>query len=215
MRLTVLGTSGGWPAAGQACSGYLLEAGGTRIWLEAGTGTMQELLRHTTLADLDAVWISHLHPDHCSDLLGAFQALTYGNARSSRLPVYGPPGWTVPFQAFVGTVTDVFEVHELTDGGVIEIGPLSLEAVFVAHMLPTFGLRATVDGTTFGFTADYETGADLTRFAGVDLLLAEAWKSADAVAGLAERTVITHVHPDLDPHSLGDAAEPGMVISVP
>ncbi len=35
MRLTVLGGCGAWPAAGQACSGYLVEHAGYRIrsWL--------------------------------------------------------------------------------------------------------------------------------------------------------------------------------------
>ncbi|TWP52235.1 MBL fold metallo-hydrolase [Lentzea tibetensis] len=217
MRVTVLGCSGGWPAAGRPCSGYLLEAGGRQVWLDAGTGTMPELLRHTTLADLDAVWISHLHPDHCSDLFGAFQALKYGNARDDRLPVYGPPRWASAFEAFAGPATGVFEVHELVDGGRVDLGPLQLEAVFVPHVLPTFGVRASADGKVFGYTADYEPGADLSRFADVDLLLAEAWRSADAVAALGVRAVITHVHPDLDPLEVAgdmEAAAPGMVISM-
>lgn len=191
------------------------------MWLDAGTGTMQELLRHTTLADLDAVWISHLHPDHCSDLFGAFQALKYGNARTTRLPVYGPPRWASAVEAFAGPATGVFEVHELADGKIVDLDPLQLEAVFVPHMLPTFGVRASADGKVFAYTADYEPGADLTRFAdGVDVLLAEAWKSSDAVARLGvPRTVLTHVHPEVDPEDLRYdenvvVAEAGMVIEL-
>src|SRR5436190_1050757 len=71
MELRVLGCAGGWPAAGRACSGYLAGDGRTRVWLDAGAGTLAELVRHTALAGVDALWISHLHPDHCADLGGA------------------------------------------------------------------------------------------------------------------------------------------------
>lgn len=208
MRLTILGSAGGWPTAGRACSGYLLAAGGRQVWLEAGTGTMPELLKHTTLADLDAVWISHLHADHCSDLLGALQALNYGSARDTRLPVYGPPDWTTAFEAF-GPVHEVFEPHYLNDGDVITLGALELEAVYVPHMLPTFGVRASADGKVLAYTADYETGTDLSRFTDCDVLLAEAWKSSAHLNH--PRLVLTHAHPD---YETPQHAKPGQVIEI-
>jgi ribonuclease BN (tRNA processing enzyme) len=52
---------------------------------------MAELLRHTKLQELDAIWLSHLHLDHMFDLLNAYYALSYGHLPSREpLPVYAP-----------------------------------------------------------------------------------------------------------------------------
>ena len=58
MRLTVLGSSGGYPAPGSACSGYLLEDADTRLWIDAGSGTFARLLEHCTPDRLSAVLAS-------------------------------------------------------------------------------------------------------------------------------------------------------------
>ncbi|HJW59526.1 MAG TPA: MBL fold metallo-hydrolase, partial [Actinomycetota bacterium] len=75
IRLTILGSSGTYPAAGRACSGYLVEAGegdqATRVWVDAGPGTLSNLLRVAELPTIDAIWVSHLHVDHVGDLLAA------------------------------------------------------------------------------------------------------------------------------------------------
>ena len=96
MRLTVLDSSGRYPAAGRAVR--QLGGGGrgdqaTRIWVDAGPGTLVNLLRVAELPTLDAIWISHLHDDHVSDLLAANYALRYGDfqPRRRRSPVFGPP----------------------------------------------------------------------------------------------------------------------------
>ena len=71
MELTVLGCSGSYGApAGGACSGYLVRAGATAIWMDCGNGTFVNLQRHIDPADLTAVVITHAHPDHCVDIYG-------------------------------------------------------------------------------------------------------------------------------------------------
>jgi ribonuclease BN (tRNA processing enzyme) len=44
MRLTVLGGCGGWPAAGLACSGYLVEHDGFQLLIDPGYATLPRLL---------------------------------------------------------------------------------------------------------------------------------------------------------------------------
>lgn len=76
MQLTVLGCRSGMPAEGQASSGYLVETRErTRLLLDCGPGIATVL----SAADsaLDAVVISHLHSDHCYDLLPLGKALLY------------------------------------------------------------------------------------------------------------------------------------------
>jgi ribonuclease BN (tRNA processing enzyme) len=69
MQLTVLGCLAGMPADGQPSSGYLVNTGTTRILLDCGPGIATALSALTAADSIDAVVISHLHLDHCYDLL--------------------------------------------------------------------------------------------------------------------------------------------------
>ncbi|ODU07551.1 MAG: MBL fold metallo-hydrolase [Pseudonocardia sp. SCN 72-86] len=69
MRLTVLGCRSGMPAEGQASSGYLAEVGGATVLLDCGPGIATMFSAQRPAPVLDAVVISHLHSDHCYDLL--------------------------------------------------------------------------------------------------------------------------------------------------
>jgi hypothetical protein len=62
MRLTVLGGCGAWPAAGQACSGYLLEQDGFRLLVDPGYAIVPRLLELIDAAEVDAVLVSHATP---------------------------------------------------------------------------------------------------------------------------------------------------------
>ena len=75
MQLTVLGCRSGMPADGQASSGYLVRAGATTLLLDCGPGVATAYSAATTPAELTAVVISHLHSDHCYDLLPLGKAL--------------------------------------------------------------------------------------------------------------------------------------------
>ena len=86
LSLTVLGCATPYPSADNPCSGYLVSNGDTRLWMDAGTGTLGPLQRHTRLEDLDAIWISHLHADHSADLLTACYALLHADVERD------PPG---------------------------------------------------------------------------------------------------------------------------
>ena len=79
--------SGSYPGPGGACSGYLVDDGDHPVWLDAGPGTLANLQRHVGLDDLDAIVLSHEHPDHWSDLEGWSQraaATALERARASR-----------------------------------------------------------------------------------------------------------------------------------
>src|SRR5262249_43210639 len=65
VRVTVLGSSGAYPAAGGAASGYLLEHEGFHLAIDFGTGALSNLQEHVPIAELDAIVLSHEHMDHC------------------------------------------------------------------------------------------------------------------------------------------------------
>jgi ribonuclease BN (tRNA processing enzyme) len=82
MRLTVLGGCGAWPEAGQACSGFLVEHDGFRLVVDLGHATAPRLLERAAPGQVDAVFISHGHPDHRVDLNPLLRA---------RVPLSGRP----------------------------------------------------------------------------------------------------------------------------
>ena len=92
-RLVVLGGCGAWPEPGRACSGFLLEHDGFRVVLDLGYGTLPRLLAllgSTTAAGLDAVVVTHDHPDHVVDLHGLFRARLYDGRQLPRIALFAP-----------------------------------------------------------------------------------------------------------------------------
>ena len=92
MKLTVVGCSGTMPGADGPASSYLFESAGFRLLVDCGNGASGALQRYVGLLDLDAVLISHVHADHCLDLVVYSYARRYAPAARRPLPVYGPEG---------------------------------------------------------------------------------------------------------------------------
>jgi ribonuclease BN (tRNA processing enzyme) len=93
MRLTVLGSAASYADVGRACSGYLVEDGETRLLLDCGHGALANLGGVCDPRTLDAVFITHAHPDHVVDLYALQALLRYapeGPAPPVRL--HGPKG---------------------------------------------------------------------------------------------------------------------------
>ncbi|MFF5972300.1 MBL fold metallo-hydrolase [Streptomyces sp. NPDC012769] len=220
LRLTVLGSATPYPAAGNPCSGYLLEGGGVRVWVDAGSGTLGELRRYVGLGELDAVWISHLHADHCADLLTAYYGLLHADVhRAAPLPLFGPPGIADRLAGFLTNGPDrspverAFAVTESYDGQRIRLGGLTLLVRAVEHGgPPAFGLRVEdAEGAVLAYSGDSEPCPALTELArDSDLFLCEAdgegpghlapeeagRTAAEARAG---RLLVTHVGPAIPP----------------
>ena len=224
MRLTVVGCSGSYAGPDGPASCYLLEAdaqGRTwRILLDLGNGAIGALHNYTDPLGIDAVAISHLHPDHCLDLCGFYVMRKYHpSGAQPRLPVYGPGG----------TGERMARAYDLPDGPGMQqefdfrtfeptfvVGPFTIEAIPVEHPVEAYGLRVTADGVTVAYTGDTAPCEALNRLAeGADLLLAEASFRAGhenppgihltgeeagqlaASAGVG-RLVVTHVPPWFD-----------------
>jgi ribonuclease BN (tRNA processing enzyme) len=241
MTLTVLGCATPYPRPDEPCSGFLIRTPHHAVWVDAGSGTLAELQRHTTLGEIDAIWISHLHPDHSSDVLAAWSA--YVNTPSLGRPtVFGPPGWNQRFDTMIGrpqASEEAFTVAELHDGHDVDLGGLQLRAVAVRHSVPTFGLRARYDNRILAYSADSGPGEQMTALAyGAELLVIECGADepqryhctpdeagAIATAADARRVVLTHLVPGLAASSAvararacfsGEVwtAERGMIVTV-
>jgi ribonuclease BN (tRNA processing enzyme) len=221
MRLTVIGGCGAWPAAGQACSGYLVDHDGFRLLLDPGYAV-------TPLIDpatVDAVFVSHGHPDHCADLNPLLRARVLGTG--GPLPVFSVPQALDPVLALDGAwVRDAARPHTVEPGTEFEIGPFTATTRLLPHHVPNVGIRLAAGGSTLAYTGDTGPSPEIARLAdGVDLLLAEATypdrvpddadapylstaeqAGRDAAAAGVRHLVLTHLWPGTDAAASTDAA---------
>ena len=193
MRLTIVGCSGSVPGPESAASCYLVQApfaGRTfSLLLDLGPGALGALYRHLDPRDVDAVALSHLHPDHCLDLCAFYVAGRYSpTAPWNRCPVYGPSGTAA-------RLTRAYEVDSLGSNeppgpGIAEhfdyrewqteqvIGPFTVTTTRVRHPVTAYAIAVTEDGPAGGrlvFSGDTGACPELVELArGTDLLLAEA-----------------------------------------
>lgn len=192
MRLTVVGCSGSFPGPDSPASCYLVEADDTagrtwRVVLDLGNGSLGPLQRYTRLTELDAVLISHLHPDHFADLCGLYVALRYDPERggSVQVPVHGPTGTAQRIAEAYGRPEGTgmgrqLAVREWTAGTPVRVGPLTVTPYPVRHPVEAYGLRVEGPGPDGGtrvlaYTGDTDDCPGLDVLAsGADLLLAEA-----------------------------------------
>jgi ribonuclease BN (tRNA processing enzyme) len=173
--LTVLGSCGAWPEANRACSGFLLDYDGFRVALDLGFGAASRLLALCPGGSVDAVVITHEHPDHCVDLNALFRARFCAIPRPGLISLLCTPGVCKRLSAIEPSpeLTEVFAIHDLP--GSYEIGPLRITGISLPHHVPNAGVRITAPGLTLAYTGD--TGptpalVDLGRNA--DLFLVEA-----------------------------------------
>lgn len=184
MRLTVIGCSGSYPGPDAPASCYLVEHehdGRTwRILLDLGSGALGELHNHTDPLGIDAVFLSHLHADHCLDLCGYYVLRKYHpRGPQPKIPVWGP----------VDTARRMAKAYDLDedpgmneefdfltyDGEPISFGPFTVTPYAVVHPVPAFALRVEADGRVLTYSGDTGTCEGLDCAAeGAQLFLAEA-----------------------------------------
>jgi len=230
--LTVLGCDGSYPGPRGAASGYLVEAGGAVLWLDAGPGTFANLQAEIDPGRVDAVVLSHEHPDHWSDI-DPFALWLREHRRLRPVPVYAPPGLRA--RAYFGD-DPVLSWHEVEPSSRIAVRPAGgtgtgVRCSFAAtdHGPPTLATRVEPVGPSgvalpaLAYSAD--TGPDWSveeLGAGIGLLLCEATftqghegegrhlsgrqAGAMAAASCVERLVVTHRRPSIAADALAAEA---------
>lgn len=222
MLLTVLGCSGSVPGPDSPGSSYLVRAGGRTVVLDLGNGAFGALLRHIDPRELDAVILSHLHPDHCADVsaLTVYRRYHPVDTPERPLAVHGPSQLADRLVAAYAAsaaeraVTDLSGIYDFRPfGGPIRIGSLDVTVAPVDHPCEAYAIRVSQDGRTLVYSGDTGPCESLVELAtGADVLLAEAsWPDradnprgvhlsgrdagkAAAAAGVG-RLLITHVPP--------------------
>ena len=211
LTLTVLGCSGSYAGPGGACSGYLLDDGSTRVWLDAGSGSLANLQQHVALDQVDAVVLSHEHPDHWSDLEGWHNVLRFVLDRRD-FPVYAPAG--LRRRTYQDTEPNIAWT-DVADGDRVTVGTLDFTFSRTDHGPETLGMRVDGGGRSMGYSADTGPAWSMEALGdGLDLALCEATLPAEEEGKMqhlsarqagqqakeagAARAVLTHLWPTLD-----------------
>ena len=186
MKLTIVGCAGSYPGPDSPASSYLVEAtheGRTyRVLLDLGNGALGGLQRVVDdLRDIDAIAISHLHPDHCLDMCGFYVVRKYhpeGGFKS--IPVFAPAGAADYLAGAYGIhdgagMTGQFDFHDWDESAPVEIGPLTITVARVDHPVPAFAIRVTDGVRTLVYSGDTGPTDALAAFVeGADTFLCEA-----------------------------------------
>ncbi len=156
--LTVLGCDGSWPGPGGAGSGYLVAGGGTSILLDSGPGTFAQLQRYLDPGRIDAVVLSHAHPDHWTDLESFATWAGYGPARDrycgeegDPLTVYAPPG--LRERSHYGAAAWI-DWRVLGESDLFAVGALEVRTAATDHGIATRAVCVVHDGATLAYSAD-------------------------------------------------------------
>ncbi len=221
LELTLLGTGTCVPNPERNASGYVVRYQDVTILLDIGNGTMRRLLEaKIDYKKVDAICISHFHPDHVTDLVPFLFATRYtpGFTRSKDLRILGPVG----LGEYLNKVSNVygnwvtnpefpFELVEL-DTAKIEFGSLKFETAPVKHTEASIAYRiAASNGKSITYSGDTDECESIINLAfETDLLVIEcSFPSAEKVNGhltplevariatacKCKHVVLTHLYP--------------------
>lgn len=207
MRFTVVGCAGSFPGPESAASSYLLAADDHDGWpwsllLDLGSGALGPLQNAADPGWLNAIGLSHLHPDHMADLCALYVYLRYRPALQEQrlpIPVYGPFGTASRLAEVYGlgpgeSMADQLTIHTWQPGHPIQVGPMTVTPVAVEHPVPAYGVRVAGpseedrgETVVLAYSGDTDACPGLDELArDADVLVAEASfvEGRDTVRGI-------------------------------
>lgn len=230
MKITILGSGTCVPRLDRYPCAVLIRTDTATVLLDAGPGIIGQILKTgISLDDIDAILLSHLHPDHCADIVPFLFATRYPRMmRNTPLLLAGGTGlrrWFDRVNLAYGDALmlpdGLLDIRELPEAGGPEsfVGGLSLAWGPVRHKPESRAFRITDNtGCAAVYSGDTEPCdalVDLARNA--DLLICESALPDEfrvpnhltpSLAGdIAARAcvgqlVLTHLYPECDGRDL-------------
>ena len=187
MKLIVLGSGTSIPHAKRASSGFWLETGAGSLLLDCSAAVPLRMAQeHLDWPNLDAIWISHFHLDHCAGLspfLAGTKHVEQMKTRTKPLRIFGPPGlknlmigfnnannYRLLEQPFPVEIIEIAELEKFDILPGVEAVAMSTPHTGESHAIHI----RDVDGKTLVYSADTGFSETFAAFANqVDLLILE------------------------------------------
>ena len=186
-ELVIVGCSGSGPGPYAAASAYLVretvEGRTTTLLLDLGSGAFGPLQRLVDPREVDAIVLSHLHPDHCLDLVAWDVAAAYsGRTPWEPVATYAPAGAAdrIARAAEVVDQRDAelqrsFDFRTIGARSRLQIGCFTVTFAPAAHPVEAYAIRIEGPGGALVYSGDTGPTPALDDLAlGARLLLAEA-----------------------------------------
>lgn len=233
MKLTVLGSGTSVPHPKRSSAGFWLETSSGSLLLDCSASAVHRMAQeHLDWANLDAIWISHFHLDHCGGLAPFLHGIRHAagtRERTKPLTIFGGKGLTKLVSAFDAIANGkllqqkfpvaVYEVGHLENFEILS--GIAAVAMRTPHTDNSCALHLRDEsGTTFVYTSDTGFDETIAAFARrVDLLLMECsflkdkpikthLELSEAIyiirKAAPRKTVLTHFFPDWDEFDLGE-----------
>lgn len=219
MRVTILGAGTVIPAPQRSPAGLYVRAGREHLLFDAGPGTLQRLRKlGITFLDVDRIFFTHFHIDHCLDLASVlFAARIPISPRTKPLSIYGPPGLkrvyhglTQAFPRQIGPRGYRLVLRELGEE-CLRLPGYAVRSRWMRHRVPALGFRVTERGRAFAYSGDTDVCPGVVAAGrGADLLILECSVPDDqkipghltpsecgaiAAASGCRHLVLTHFYP--------------------
>lgn len=227
MKVTILGSGTCVPRLARSSSAVLVEDGLSSILVDLGPGTLRRMLEYgITIFDIDAILLTHFHPDHTAELISLLFATKYpdGTRRRGQLRVMAGEGLKKFYQGLKraygewivlpGNQLSLIELDTRV-GEAFHVGETKVVARPVSHRPESLAYRfEDSGGRSMVYSGDTDESASLAELAReTDLFICEAalpdgrkvsGHLTPSLAGRlardaqAKHLVLTHLYPETD-----------------
>jgi ribonuclease BN (tRNA processing enzyme) len=166
VSVTVLGAGDAFASKGRFQAGYIINAGGRRILMDAGPTLLASMKRvDISPSDLDLVLVSHLHGDHFCGLPFLILEYMYETPRGRQLILAGPPHleertWalfhTMYPESDTSEIARQLEFVEIDPQRTQEVAGIQIHSIRTPHTIQDISLafRVEVSGRSIVFSGD-------------------------------------------------------------
>lgn len=173
IKVRIMGFSGGYPDAGKPTSGYLVTYGDRNILIDCGSGVLCELQKYIAISDIDAIFLTHLHSDHISDipvLKYALQMNKLHHQDIQPIDVYAPK---TPENQLVGIMgDDNLNVQTICGESSIDLMGAKIFFRQTKHSVECLSVRIEYEGSVFSYSSDTSFDPELSGiFENADLAI--------------------------------------------
>lgn len=185
-NVTMLGTGDAFASGGRAQAGFIIDAAGTRILMEAGPEILGAMKRYGIHPNhLDLIVISHLHGDHFGGLPFLILEYMWESRLEHPITIVGPRNLEARCWRLMKTLFPGFDLERvkpklrfvvIAPGATLREGAVKLTAIRSPHTKPdiSLSLRVEVGGKTIVFSGDTGWNDALVKLAaGADLFVCE------------------------------------------